>query len=306
MDISYQTKPIKQRLHDGGALPSRYVKLANNYFSKAANASNSSESASPGAMDLANKTLYLLEELDTVAIAESKLKLVVSMDDGRARALYGENQTVKHIGHLMINANNPPKLGQDPAVWDRTIYIPWDAKYIGEGYINAEKGIFRRNKATYDRLVTLSSALLTVCLTEFTTYLKENPEATTFPVPECVSDLIATEKQKISPVPVFLEKHLFKAQGARSLTVETLHAAFHGFCRLRITAARMDYQAFHTALTKTKYELVTDVKSQLVVKDYDLNEAGAALGQNESLKRGIISADNMDIPHLFKRQRMQM
>ena len=103
---------------------------------------------------MANKTLYLLEELDDVAIHTSKLKEIVSMDDGRARALYGDNMTIERIGHLMINGNTAPNLGQDPAVWDRAIYIPWDAKYIGEtdGPIDPSKGIFRQDYKVKERL----------------------------------------------------------------------------------------------------------------------------------------------------------
>lgn len=284
------------------------MKLPNNYFSARANRANSSESASPAEMDIANKTLYLLEELDDVAIHTSKLKEIVSMDDGRARALYGENQTIERIGHLMINGNSAPNLGQDPAVWDRAIYLPWEAKYIGEsdGPIDPAKSIFRQDIKKRDELVKLGSALLTVCLTDFTNYLKKNPEANSFRIPQCVSELIATEKEKINPIPVFLEKYLEKKIGCRETTVECLHAAFHGFCRLRYIRSTMDYSTFQSNLAKTNFELITNAKSELVVKDYALKEAGAVLYKNESNKRGVISADNMDIPHLFKRQRMEL
>jgi hypothetical protein len=256
---------------------------------------------------MANKTLYLQEELDDVAVDVAKLKQIVSMDDGRARALYGENVTIQRIGHLMINGNTAPMLGQDPAVWDRAIYIPWDAKYIGEadGPIDPSKSIFRQDKKVADHLTTLGSALLTVCLTDFTTCLKKFPEANSFRVPQCVTDLINAEREKINPVPVFLEKYLVKSPRARSLNIDSLHSAFHGFCRLRYIKNTMDYGAFQSALGKTKYELVPHGHTgELVMKEFVLNEAGLALSASESKKRGFVSADNMDIPHLFKRQRM--
>jgi phage/plasmid-associated DNA primase len=283
------------------------VKLPNNYFSQRANRANSSESASPAEMDIANKTLYLLEELDDVAIHTSKLKEIVSMDDGRARALYGDNQTIERIGHLMINGNTAPNLGDDQAVWDRAIYIPWDAKYIGEadGPIDPLKGIFRQDINKRDELVKLSSAFLTVCLTEFTSYLKKNPKANSFSIPLCVRNLIASEKEKITPIPGFLEKYLVKQVACTTTTVERLHTAFAGYCNQSYISKITDYSTFLGKLDKTKHELITNAKGEKIVKDHALNEAGSALYVNESRKRGFVSADNMDIPHLFKRQRQE-
>ena len=249
----------------------------------------------------------MLEELDDVPIDTSRLKQYVSMDAGRGRDLYKGQVDIDRIGHVLINGNMAPNLGQDPAIWDRAIYIPWDAKYIGEddGDVDPSKSIFRQDLKVKTRLMTLGSAMMTVCLTDFTHYLKKYPEANSFRVPQCVTELINAEREKINPVPVFLEKYLNKTIKARSVTIDNLHSAFHGFCRLRYNKNTMDYAAFQSALGKTKYELVTNVTTkELVIKDYVLNEAGLALFASESKKRGFVSADNMDIPHLFKRQRM--
>lgn len=259
---------------------------------------------------MAHKTLYLLEELDDVAVHTSKLKEVVSMDDGRARALYGDNQTIERIGHLMINANNAPNLGEDPAVWNRAIYIPWDAKYIGEsdGPINPSKGIFRQDYSKKNELVELSSAFMTVCLMDFTNYIKANPGANSFRVPFVVKHLIHSEKEKINPIPVFIDLYLFHQTTflPSQLTLQEMHTAFHGFCRLRYIKNNMDYTAFADKVGRTNIEIVSVNGKEPYVKDYYLTEQGKELYKTESSKRGIISADNMDIPHLFKRQRLEL
>jgi len=282
------------------------VKLPNNYFSARANRGNSSESASPAEMDMAHKTLYLLEELDNVAIHTSKLKEVVSMDDGRARPLYGENQNIKRIGHLMINGNTAPNLGTDPAVWDRAIYIPWDAKYVGADVasIDPANGIFRQDTKKKDELVKLTSAFLTVCLRDLTNYLKANPEASFFNTPACVKDLLALEKQKIDPIPVFLDNCLTPNPGYNGLTVQMMLIAFHGWCRQKYIRNTMDLNAFTDRVTRTKYEVVTQGTTESYVKGVGFTNDASAIYLGELNSRNFISADNLDIPTLFKRQRL--
>lgn len=255
---------------------------------------------------MAHKTLYLLEELDDVAIHTSKLKEVVSMDDARARALYGEHQNIERIGHLVINGNTAPNLGDDPAVWNRAIYIPWGAKYIGEadGPIDPSQGIFRQDYKKKDELVSLTSAFLTVCLHDFTNYLKANKEANSFRVPQVVKDLIRTERQKINPIPVFIEKCLENVMGL-SVTMEVLHSAFHGFCRARYIKNAPDYSTFLDQVGRTNLVITQAPDGVQRIDDHSLTEDGNKFYQHESNKQGFVSADNMDIPHLFKRQRQK-
>lgn len=255
---------------------------------------------------MAHKTLYLLEELDDVAIHTAKLKEVVSMDDARARALYGEHQNIERIGHLMINGNTAPNLGEDPAVWNRAIYIPWDAKYIGEsdGPINPAQGVFRQDYRKKDELVSLTAAFMTVCLHDFTAYLKANPDAHAFRIPLCVQELIRAEKSKVNPIPVFIEKYLMKSANSTSLKMDVLHTAFHGFCRARYIKSSIDYTTFADKIGRTNLEVVSSNGTEPCIKGYALSDEGVNLFKSESNKRGIVSADNLEIPLLFKRQKM--
>lgn len=279
------------------------MKLPNNFFSQTANRAVAANAASPADAEMANKTLYLLEELDNVAIHATKLKEVVSMDDGRARGLYEGNQTIERIGHLMINGNSAPNLGTDEAVWNRAIYIPWEAKYIGvsDGPIDPARGIFRQDFQKAKELVDLTSAFMTVCLHAFTAFLKANPNASSFNIPQVVKDLIHAERQKINPVPVFVEKYMTKLQVGMlpNASMEILHTAFNGFCRVRYVKEPMDYATFAERLRHLSYIEMDDSN----ITSHILTEEGMELYQNEAKKRGFISADNMDIPNLFKRQR---
>jgi hypothetical protein len=282
--------------------PDRYNKVQDNFFAQGANTRNSSECATPGLTDFANKTLYIMEELPKGKLYVSKLKQVTSRDDARGRGLHQSNQTIKFIGKLIINANQVPDLGEEAPVWDRAVFIPFDTRYVNVNEKVDEKNWrLPSNNEKKNMIVELTSAFMTVCLKELhrfiATHKKNNAGdmPTNIPLPECVQKLIDTEKEKAFALKVFIKKYTREAvsDNTRFITMTTFFNAYRGFCRQRNIRS---YETLDNIVDKLPRAGIQtgNVNEELVVCDRILTAAAIQLADREAINTRQIDVPNPD------------
>lgn len=299
--------------------PDRFTKLRDNFFSLGANNRNASESPTAALMEFKNKTLFLLEELPVGRIASSLLKSITSKDVMRGRQLHSSMTSVKIIGKLLINANTAPDLGEEGPVWDRAVYIPWDTRYVtGQEQVDTANYRLPSDNAKKSRLLTLTSAFMTVCLKELHNFLKrhinEDGELTVseLPQPQCVLDLVAKEKERAFPLKKFIKEYL-KEDAEERVCVHDFFNAYRGFLRtrnLRSSESLDDVLAKFCRVGLT-YCMSEGKHGDLEIPGFAMSEEGDKLAQREAINRGV---NFVDVPgssirdgplgQAFKKQRL--
>jgi hypothetical protein len=275
-----------------------YAKVNDRFFSASANSRNSSESATPAAVELAGKTLYLLEELPAGRVHSSLLKMVASQDTIRGRALYKGERDITLTGKLVINANSAPDLGEEGPVWDRAVYIPWDTRYVQDGEVVDEENYrLPSNNTKKETLVSMRDAFATVCLKELNKFLNApgNRDLETgelkvseLPQPECVKELVAKEKEKGFPLKMFVNQYVKEiVHGTKpEVSVETLFSAYRGFLRVRNIRSAESMDDILEKFPRVGLVAGMDRHNEQCVKGYFLSSAGLALADRESIRIG--------------------
>lgn len=293
--------------------PDRYNKVQDNFFSQGANAKNASESATPGLTDFANKTLYLLEELPKGKLYTSKIKQITSKDDARGRALHQGHQTIKFIGKLLINANDVPQLGEESPVWDRAVFIPFDTRYVCS-HEDPDPSKFRlvSDNAKKDRIISLTSAFMTVCLKELHKFISNYKKdhngimPTNLNMPACVIELIEKEKEKAFPLKVFIKNYTREQLDSKHTTSTDFFNAFRGFCRIRNIRSSDTMDNIIDKLPRAGIQTCTTESDEMVILDRVLTEKAITMAEREAINTRQIDIPNPDsypINRGFKRQR---
>jgi hypothetical protein len=284
-------------LFKGKDTPDRYTKVKDNFFSLGANNRKSSESATPGLSDFAQKTLYLLEELPPGKIYSSLLKQITSRNDQRSRGLYQGNTTIEFIGKLFINANIIPPLGEEAPVWDRAVFIPFDTRYVNNNEkVDEAKFRLPSDNARKNYIVSLTSAFMTVCLKELHKFLSQYQKEhdcmpTNLPLPTCVQELIQTEKEKAFPLKIFIKNLTKEEIGATHVTTTTFFNAFRGFLRQRNIRSTDTLDHILDKLPRTGVTTTTDDDGNVLLVDRILTPQALILAEREA-----INTRQIDVP----------
>ena len=261
---------------------------------------------------LAGKTLYLLEELPQGKMASSKIKCIASQDSVSCRGLYKDQQLIQLCGKLLINANNPPDIGEEGAIWDRAIYIPWDTRYVHDGDEVDEEN-YRlpsdNNKKQY--IVSLRCAFANVCLKELHRFLKPRIDKETgelgvseLPQPACVKDLLAHEKERAFPLKMFTKGYINEQDGYNELTVNHFFNAYRGFLRARNIRSQESLDDIVTKFVRVGLPSpVEDNTGLQFLPNCSMTDAGHLLADREAINMRVDVAVPRPIEQAFKRQR---
>ena len=194
--------------------PCRHALLQSNFFQDAANKKKSSEGATSSLVSTEDKSLYVVEELGTDKVDSSLIKQIASNETFSGRQLYGEQKTLTMNGKLMVNLNHFCEIdGEDEAIWDRLVVLPFDARYVIQGE-KTDKDQFRYDSDSKksDHIETLTSAFLSVCTKELTAYYKINGHEKSFPVPRACGEKQMKQKEQNSPLFKFFAENVRKTE----------------------------------------------------------------------------------------------
>ena len=238
---------------------------------------------------------------------------MTSRDDARGRGLHQSHQTIKFIGKLLINANSVPKLGEEAPVWDRAVFIPFDTRYVAS-HEKPDPSKFRlpSDNGKKDRIVSLTSAFLTVCLKELykfiNNYKKKNNGSvpTDLPLPKCVQTLIEQEKEKAFPLKVFIKNYTEEKLDSTSTSMTTFFNAFRGFCRVRNIRSTETMDNIMDKLPRAGIQTASNSGEEVVILDRVLTARAEAMAEREAINTRQIDIPNPDqypINRCFKRQK---
>lgn len=294
-------------------MPDRFTKLRDNFFSAAANGRNASEAPTAGLMELRDKTCYLLEELPQGKIYTSLLKMMCSRDTMRGRQLHKGMQAVDVIGKLFINANAPPELGEEGAVWDRAVYIPWDTRYVtNTEAVDIANYRLPSNNTKKEYLVSLHSAFMTVCLKELNRFLNlpGNMDSngllvTDLVMPPCVQHLVNQEKERAFPLKMFVKTYIKESSTKDDCPHIETNKFFHAYCgfiRSRNLRSNESLDDITSKLVRVGL-ICEEYKGQQMIMNSKMTEAGERLADREAINMRVDVGDG-PLAQAFKRQRV--
>ena len=291
-------KFLKTCFGSGDLGTARYCMLHENFFLASANNRNASENATPARMEMEHKSLYLVEELPSQKIATSLIKKISSNDPTYGRQLYQTARKIEVTGKLIINTNNVPNIpGDDIATWDRMVLIPWDVRYAPPNTpTNPKKWILPSDAAKVDRIVTLTSAFLTVCVNELHAFYKESlvdgrPTKAGFPLPDCVVETGTKKREESFPLIPFIKKYVVTDR-TKAASVQEIFYAYRCYMERRKKKTFENMDNFPQMLDKIGLETTFDEDSlETFVVGRSLTPAGSLLAEEERNKQQKISGD---------------
>lgn len=214
------------------------VKMLNaNYWSARGNAGANAESATPEAFKMQHSSVYYTDEVNNVKLDAPKLKRTVASEEQSSRGLYGKPCDIKPRGKVLMTSNfDPNGPGDDQAFWDRTVVVRMNAKYVEDpAQVNPAKHRFLKDFAAADRLLTMTDAFFTICVTELVRYYQSvktangTPLLVSFPMPADIKKTTLAAKEKRMPLAAFVRKHL--ADTANFLQYVKIQDAFQNYMR---------------------------------------------------------------------------
>lgn len=290
---------LQKIFRPAGAMAFRAAKLKENFFSAGANNRSAADAATPSLVDMKHKTLYLVEEASGKALDAALLKKVVSQDTASGRALFGNNQEIEMEGKLVMNANIAPALGDEPALWDRAVFIPWDTRYVPQGEnVDEKKWKLPSCNKKKDEIINLNSAFVSVCLWEMHKFLKMEGNMTEdytitvseIPLPACVREKTNELRMRANPLMTFAKTHVKERIGS-NVRMNQFYMAYKGYLRSMGMPDRSDQvQVMDKLLTIPL--LTCEENNAQFVKDITLSEAAILLAEGQTiaqnpLKRGF-------------------
>jgi hypothetical protein len=281
---------IKQAFAAGPKTPARYCQLQENFFTAGANSRNASECATPSRMQMEHKTLYIVEELPSLKLATSLLKQISANDEVSGRCLFKGTRQFEMRGKLIINSNKCPNVsGEETAVWDRMVLIPWDTRYEQDDkQVDEQRGILKADPVKMTRIESLVSAFVTVCLNELHKFYRltlqsdGTPKDLIIPRPIEVKELCKRKKYESFALLGFIENYL--EQSAAEYAQAPVSAAHHCYLEYLKKENRAgrgeDRTTFVELLLKVGIE-TTDFNNLPVLKGYQFTKQGALLASTE-------------------------
>lgn len=302
----------------GGLYP-RHAVLHENFFLASANNKNSSEACTPARMEMEHKSCYLVEELPPKRVATSLIKQISSNEDTTGRQLYQEARTIEMRGKLMINTNNCPNIpGDESAVWDRMILIPFDIRYaMGDEKADGDC-ILPSDPIKVENLIALKDAFLTVCLNEVFAFYRQSytpfigtPSVTEFPIPDMIKELVYKRKTEAFPLISFIAKYLKTSASGSAL--QSVYYAFLRYCKIRCSRVFENVDQFKDMLAKLSVNVRYNVASkETFIVGSCLTEDGEQMCKEQALAQNItttglelkdIQPSQVSIPSGFQAQK---
>ena len=231
-----------------------------------------------------------MEEISGSKVDGSMIKKIVSQDLQSGRGLFGSNQEVKLDGKLMMNANVPPALGDEPAIWDRAVFIPWDTRYVQQGdKVDLKKWKLPSSNTKKDEIVSLNSAFVSVCLWELHKFLTSNGNMASngtlnvseIPMPQCVRDKTNELRMRANPLMTFTKAHSKESIGQR-VKMNLFYLAFKGYTRSVGMHTKLDQVQVMDKLITIPL-LTSDDGNVQYVNDITLSPEAIEMGENQAL-----------------------
>lgn len=222
------------------------------------------------------------------------IKKIVSQDLQSGRGLFGSNQEVKLDGKLMMNANVPPALGDEPAIWDRAVFIPWDTRYVQQGdIVDIKKWQLPSSNIKKAEIISLNSAFVSVCLWELHKFISAGgnmaPNGTLtvseIPLPQCVRDKTNELRMRANPLITFTKAHSKEVIGQR-VKMNLFYLAFKGYTRSVGMHTKLDQVQVMDKLITIPL-LTSDDGHIQYVNDIALSAEAMQMADNQALVQNV-------------------
>lgn len=167
---------------------SRAKNLLQNFWDKRGNANTSPENATPESFELMNKTFLYTDDIMPIPLDTNKLKRMVGATKGSGRGLYGKPVDIDVKGKVVFTSNfDPDGPGEDIAYWERSVILPFLAKYVVETKDVDEKNYrFLQNHVAYTELLELLDGFFTVTVQALVAYYRSLPWNHDKKAPSCL------------------------------------------------------------------------------------------------------------------------
>lgn len=160
------------------------------------------------------------------------LKSISAHEEQTGRELYGSPTTIKCKGKVVWTTNKrPPFDGEDKAIWDRYILIPFNAVYTKhDDDVDEKNFVFKQDPIRRDRHLEMTDAFFTYCVAALVRFYKEcgaQAGGVAFPVPKAVKEALRTTRHASLPLARFLEEHCEPSKHPLDLvTVQELFTSY--------------------------------------------------------------------------------
>jgi hypothetical protein len=180
------------------------------------------ERPSPNVMALEGASLAYTDDMTDRPLDVSRLKSFTSHENSVGRAMYGRHSRIVTLKcKVLWTTNVTPNLhGDDKALWDRYVQLPFEACYIERDQVpDPARFRFLQDTTVYDHLLTLTDAFFTLSLQALSAFYAPfiGPRATRpsvlgpMPLPESIKQLQRKERMAKSAVQRFFGEHVDRA-----------------------------------------------------------------------------------------------
>lgn len=183
---------------------------------------------------LRHKSLIYTDDLDSKGrkINTGLLKSISAHEEQTGRELYGAPTTIKCNGKVMWTTNKrPPFDGEDKAIWDRYILIPFNAVYTSrDECVDEKQFVYKQDPIRRDRHLEMTDAFFTFCVEALVAFYKQcgaRAGGTAFPVPRAVREALRATRHASLPLARFLEEHC--APSLHPLDLVTVQELFNSY-----------------------------------------------------------------------------
>lgn len=222
-------KELLLRACDGAhSTEARYKNMNQQFWEKRANANQGSEAPSPEAYQVIDKCILSTDDIEQTSIDSGKLKRMVAGEQISGRPLFGQPKTIVPRAKVVWTTNHTPLLnGHDNALWERLSLVDFLAKWVENAeLVDNSEYRFLQDNMKYQRMLTLTNAFFTVCVSALTDYygsLPRGPDGkpislTPFPVPAVMKKDKASSRAQQLPLADFLDKHTQEEKNPLNLT----------------------------------------------------------------------------------------
>lgn len=291
---SVYRKMMKHTMTDSSLIGQhRYTNLNNKFFCLQANNGTTASAPRPDWLKMQFPSAYLVEELPAVKLDLDIFKIIASMDDYEARALYSNAILQIQIrGRLMVNTNYPPQLGESKPVWNRAVFIPWDTIYVEKKEdVDHANNRFLMDEQFFGMLKSKGDAFISVCLRALHKYLKPHIVDGKLTIselarPKCVVDFTEAHRAKHMSVEIFVNRYMRRPANYESGgTLTSTHTAYRQFLKDQ-GLPDVDFMTFCDKLEVHSYRTITHDNCEFFT-DLMLNEEGALLASHSAPKGSI-------------------
>jgi hypothetical protein len=168
-------------------------------------------------VQLEGMSLAYTDDMSDKFLDISRLKSVVGHENSDGRTLYERSTHIINLKCKVLWTSNvtPNLAGDDKALWDRYVQLPFDASYV-EKDPDPSRFRFKQDLTKYDRLLSLTNAFFTVTTAALSRYYQEDmksndiapPSLGPMTVPRIISEILEQERMQKSPITRFFFEHV--------------------------------------------------------------------------------------------------